>query len=90
MPALLNNPANPVGRRGATEQGDYLIDRFRVRYRFGGGWMCACADFALSDACRHTREAAGRYAAQMGISERIKRGSLAGWSARPVGPVSHR
>jgi hypothetical protein len=53
-----------TGHRGITDRADYLIDRFRVRYEFGGGWTCGCADFAASDACRHTREAAGRYIAQ--------------------------
>ena len=73
--ALLISPAQ-TGRRGATERAAYLIDRFPVSYQFGGGWMCGCADFAASDACRHTREAAGRFAAQTNIIERIKRGSL--------------
>src|SRR5688500_314134 len=76
--ALAAFPAGPPGRRGAVERADYFIDRFRVGYQFGGGWTCGCADFAASDACRHTREAAGRLAAQAGISERIKRGSLQG------------
>ena len=66
----------PAGRRGAIERADYLIDRFRVGYQFGGGWTCRCADFAKSDACRHTREAAGRLAAQTQIIERIRKGSL--------------
>jgi hypothetical protein len=79
MPIRPNNPENPTGRRGVINHGDYLIDRFRVGYRFGGGWLCGCADFAASDACRHTREAAGRLAAQVKITERIKLGSLAGW-----------
>jgi hypothetical protein len=54
----------------------YLIDRFRVGYQFGGGWTCGCADFAATDACRHTREAAGRHAAQLKILERIRQPSL--------------
>lgn len=64
---LLSTRPKPTGRRGAVERVDYLIDRFRVGYQFGGGWMCGCADFAARDACRHTREAAGRLAAQMRI-----------------------
>jgi hypothetical protein len=67
---------SPTGRRGAMERADYFIDRFRVGYQFGGGWMCGCADFATSEACRHTREAAGRLAAQIKITERIRDGSL--------------
>lgn len=73
LSALLQDP---TGRRGAVEHVDYLIDRFRVGYQFGGGWTCGCADFAASDACRHTREAAGRLAAQTRIIEHMKKGSL--------------
>jgi hypothetical protein len=68
-------PLDGTGRRGNVERSDYLIERFRVGYQFGGGWKCGCADFAASDACRHTREAAGRRAAQLGIIEHFKRGS---------------
>jgi hypothetical protein len=50
----------------------YLIDRFQVVFESGGGWHCVCADFATSNACRHTREAAGRRAAQAQITERVK------------------
>jgi len=74
-----------TGRRGAIEHADYFIDRFRVAYRFGGGWSCGCADFATSDACRHTREAAGRRAAQSRIAERIRRGSLQAMNSRSGG-----
>lgn len=66
----------PTGRRGSIERAAFLIDRFPVSYRFGGGWSCGCADFAQSDACRHTREGAGRHAAQIKILERISKGSL--------------
>jgi hypothetical protein len=71
-----SRPTVQTGRRGVIEHADYFIDRFRVGYRFGGGWTCGCADFAASDACRHTREAAGRLAAQTMILERIRKGSL--------------
>jgi hypothetical protein len=73
---LLNTPLEQTGRRGVVERTDYLIDRFRVGYRFGGGWTCGCADFAKSEACRHTREGAGRRAAQLEILEHIRKGSL--------------
>jgi len=73
---LLSAPHDPTGRRGAVERADYLIDRWRVGYQFGGGWTCGCADFVASDACRHTREAAGRLAAQLRIVEHITRSSL--------------
>jgi len=71
----LEKIVDKTGRRGAVERADYLIDRFRVAYEFGGGWTCGCADFQASDVCRHTREAAGRYAAQTRIAEHIKQGS---------------
>jgi hypothetical protein len=63
------------GHRGVTDRADYLIDRFRVHYEFGGGWTCRCADFAASDACRHTREGTGRYIAQTLIAAHVKAGA---------------
>jgi hypothetical protein len=75
---LLNRPDqrnDAAGHRGVTHRADYLIDRFRVRYEFGGGWACGCADFAATDACRHTREAAGRYIAQTRIAAHLKVGA---------------
>ena len=60
-----------TGRGGTIQRSDYLIDRFRVVFESGGGWHCACADFAASNACRHTREAAGRRAAQAQIKSRV-------------------
>jgi hypothetical protein len=72
---MLTSPPDRTGRRGAIERADYLIDRFRVRYEFGGGWACGCADFAARDACKHTREAAGRHAAQVKIAEHIRNGA---------------
>ena len=85
-----------AGRRGIVDRGDYLIDRFRVRYEFGGGWKCGCAEFAGSDACKHTREAAGRRAAQARILQHVTRGSSEAFSfneprprdsVRPVGSL---
>lgn len=60
-----------TGRGGPVVRSLYLIDRFRVVFEWGGGWNCACADFVSSNACRHTREAAGRRAAQAQITERV-------------------
>lgn len=76
-PKSLSKISSPdgTGRRGTVDHSDYLIDRFRVAYEFGGGWRCVCAEFVSSDACKHTREAAGRRAAQARISQHIKRGS---------------
>ena len=70
-----NFAADMGGRRGTIDRADYLIDRFRVRYAFGGGWTCSCADFVAHDACKHTREAAGRHAAQVQIALHLRSGS---------------
>jgi hypothetical protein len=59
------------GRGGTVVRSDYLIDRFPVIFEWGGGWRCACADFLANNACRHTREAAGRRAAQAQIAEHV-------------------
>lgn len=53
---------------------EYLIDRFRVVFETGGGWHCACADYTLSNACKHSREAAGMRAAQTRIREHVAAG----------------
>lgn len=74
--AIALAPAVTPGGRGTLERANYFIDRFRVGYQYGGGWTCGCADFATSGACRHTREGAGRLAAQGRIIERIRNGSL--------------
>jgi hypothetical protein len=63
------------GHRGVADRADYLIERFRVRYAFGGGWTCRCADFAASNICRHTREAAGRRTAQALIAAHLEVGA---------------
>jgi hypothetical protein len=60
-----------TGRGGPIVRRLYLIDRFRVVFEWGGGWQCGCPDFAASNACRHTREAAGRRAAQEQIAQRL-------------------
>jgi hypothetical protein len=73
--ALAFSRADGAGRRGVVDRAEYLIDRFRVRYEYGGGWKCVCAEFAGADTCKHTREAAGRRAAQAKILEHIKRSS---------------
>jgi|GEM_PF-1054417 len=73
--SMITAPAHGAGRRGAVERAEYLIDRFKVAYEYGGGWTCGCAEFARSDACKHTREAGGRLAAQMRINDHLRRGS---------------
>jgi hypothetical protein len=77
-----------TGRRGSVDRAEYLIDRFRVSYAFGGGWKCGCAEFASRDSCKHTREAAGRRAAQSRIAEHVSGGSVQAFSMNE--PVTSR
>jgi hypothetical protein len=79
MIRLQTSSSDGTGARGAIERSDYLIDRFRVKYEFGGGWTCGCADFVARDACKHTREAAGRRTAQARIHDHVH-------NASPVAP----
>jgi hypothetical protein len=74
-----------TGRGGAIVRSAYLIEGFRVAFEHGGGWHCVCRDFVSSNACRHTREAAGRRAAQAQIAERVKaaRSQLPEQTTRP-------
>lgn len=84
----LHSAPDGTGRRGIVDRDDYLIDRFRVRYEFGGGWKCVCAEFVGSDACKHTREAAGRRAAQARILQHVERGSAEAFGFNePKAPV---
>jgi hypothetical protein len=66
--------AENSGRGGTLVRNAYLIDRFSVVYESGGGWHCVCADFVKTNACRHTREASGRAAAQAQIIEHLSKG----------------
>jgi hypothetical protein len=63
-----------------------MIDGFRVRHEFGGGSRCVCVEFAKRSSCKHTREVAGRLAAQGRIAEHLKRGNSSTYSHR--GPVA--
>jgi hypothetical protein len=65
----------PTGLGGAIERRDYLIDHFEVSFQNGAAWHCNCAEFAMIDSCRHTREAAGMREAQVGMSRRIASGT---------------
>lgn len=78
-----------TGAYGEVERADYLIDRFPVRYVYGGGWVCGCADFMVRDACKHTREAAGRRAAQADIARHLRAGSPLRGSASLGQPTSY-
>lgn len=62
------------GRGSAIVRSEYMIERFRVVFESGGGWQCVCREFVLSNACRHTREAAGMRAAQTQIKDQVVSG----------------
>jgi hypothetical protein len=62
------------GRASSIIRNEYFIDRFRVVFESGGGWRCVCADYAASNACKHTREAAGMRAAQARIKSHVASG----------------
>ena len=53
---------------------EYLIDRFRVVFETGSRWFCPCAEFTAMSECCHTREAAGRRAAQAQIADQVATG----------------
>ena len=67
---IVENP----GRGGAIVRSEYRIDRYRVVFESGGGWHCVCREFVTSNACSHTREAAGMRAAQANIKDRVMAG----------------
>ena len=62
------------GRGGSIVRSEYQIDRFRVVFESGGGWHCECREFVASNACSHTREAAGIRAAQANIKDHVMAG----------------
>jgi hypothetical protein len=62
---------------------EYLIDRYLVVFESAKGCHCACDEFRIArDECRHTRESAGRRAAQELIGKRVRsiHGTLIGFS----------
>jgi len=61
-------------RGGPRVHREYLIERFRVVFESGTQWKCACAEFSALNSCGHTREAAGRRAAQAQIARRLSTG----------------
>lgn len=81
-------PKSNAGLRGTTDRAGYLIDRFRVSYEFGGGWTCGCREFASQNSCKHTREAAGRRAAQLSISQYLRQHSAEALSFSTREPAS--
>jgi hypothetical protein len=69
---------------------EYMIDGFRVGYEFGGGCRCVCVEFATRKSCKHTREVAGRLAAQSRIAEHVGRGGSKTYSIRGPTPAGSR
>ena len=67
----MSNPPWSAARSPAIRRTDYLIDSHHVSFESGAGWYCLCAEFAAANDCRHTREAQGRHAAQVLISNRL-------------------
>ena len=61
---------------------EYLIDRYLVVFESGKGCHCVCDEFRTARECRHTRESAGRRAAQKLIEKRVRsiHGTLIGFS----------
>ena len=64
----------PAERAGARVHREYLIERFRVTFESGSTWFCPCAEFLATNGCSHTREAAGRRAAQARIADQLATG----------------
>lgn len=60
-----------AARSPAIRRIDYLIDSHQVSFESGAGWFCVCTEFTAAGDCRHTREAQGRHAAQVLISNRL-------------------
>ena len=63
------------------DRSEYMIDGFRVGYEFGGECRCDCGEFATRDSCKHTREVAGRLAAQGRIAEHLRQGASKAYSS---------
>jgi hypothetical protein len=65
-------------------QHEYMIDRYRVVFAYGGGWQCSCAEFNQSNDCKHIRESAGQQAAQRLILNRVRavNGEIVGFTHR--------
>jgi hypothetical protein len=60
-----------IARPRAILRNEYLIDRYRVIFESGAGWLCVCAEFTATDDCRHIRESQGRHSAQVLIADRL-------------------
>jgi hypothetical protein len=83
--------ADAGGRHGIVNRAEYLIDGFRVGYESGGGCACVCVEFAVRSSCKHTREVAGRLAAQGRIAEHLRQGAAKAYSSHePLPKASSR
>ena len=67
---------------GIVDRSEFMIDGFRVGYETGAGGQCVCVEFATRASCKHTREAAGRLAAQSRIAEHLSQGASKAFSIR--------
>lgn len=70
--------------RGIIDRSEFMIDGFRVGYETGAGCRCVCVEFATRASCKHTREAAGRLAAQSRIAEHLSQGASKAYSIRAL------
>jgi hypothetical protein len=83
--------ADAGGRHGIVNRAEYLIDGFRVGYESGSGCACVCVEFAVRSSCKHTREVAGRLAAQGRIAEHLRQGASKAYSSHePLPKASSR
>lgn len=71
-----------VTRPPSIDRREYLIDRYLVVFESGTGCHCVCEEFRTMQECRHTRESAGRRAAQELIANRVRSidGTLVGFA----------
>jgi hypothetical protein len=67
---------------GIVDRSEFMIDGFRVGNESGAGCRCVCVEFATHASCKHTREAAGRLAAQGRIAEHLSQGASKAYSTR--------
>jgi len=71
-----------VNRTAPIARTEYLIDRYLVVFEAGSRCHCVCEEFRAAQECRHTRESAGRRAAQELIAKRVRSvdGTLVGFA----------
>jgi len=80
--AVENRVRTSNWQRGIVDRSEFMIDGFRVGYENGAGCRCVCVEFTTRASCKHTREAAGRLAAQSRIAEHLSQGVSKAYSNR--------